>query len=240
MKHCEIVCDLLPLYIEDMTSQGSKEFIRDHLSCCNNCMEEYKRMTAPVLPQPDTNEKWKSALEAQRQAEKKQKWHSILLWGVLLLALLALGVPQLKHYINTHKTTTHKITSMEAEEILTLCPAVVPTEKELYFLSRASTLPILTETGRVIPEEEFAPYRDGLIPSEAQIGYIDGGKYYLSIDYFVDSQRTSLTYTDEDMDGTFDSLQKFIHPPYQEGFDMPYYSATYITRTATTQYEMHE
>lgn len=240
MKHCEIVRDLLPLYIEDMTSQGSEDFIRDHLSCCSSCMEEYKRMAAPVLPQPEPNEKWKAALEAQRQTEKKQKRRSILLWSVLLLALLALGVPQLKHYINTHKTTTQKITSMEAEEILTLCPAVVPTAEELDFMSWGATLPFLTNTDRSILPEEFMPYRLGLIPEDARIGELWGRKQIWTIDYFYDNKRIMLVYYDEDMDGIYDQLEKFVSPHhFENNHSMPFYSATYNRKIATTQYTMY-
>lgn len=240
MNYCEIVRDLLPLYIEDITAPGTTEFIREHLSCCPECMEEYRRMTIPTSPLPDPNEKWKSALEAQRKAEKKQKRRSILLWSILLFAIMALSVPQVKHYINTHKTTAQKVTAIEAEEILTLCPAVVPTEEELYFLTRISALPILTEASQVISEEAFAPYRDDLIPPEASLGYIDGNQYYLIIDYFVGDQHVGLSYTDKDMDGTFELLTKYVHPGYQEDTNTPYYSATYHSHTATTLYEKHQ
>lgn len=240
MNHCEIVRDLLPLYIEDITAPGTTEYMREHLSCCPECMEAYRRMTIPAPPLPDPNEKWKSALEAQRKAEKKQKRRSILLWGILLFAILALSVPQLKHYIDTHKTTPQKVTTIEAEEILTLCPTVVPTEEELYFLTRISALPILTESDRLIQEEELLPFCTDLIPPEASLGYIDGNQYYLIIEYFVGDQYVSISYTDKDMDGTFELLTKFVHPGYQEDTNAPYYSATYYSHTATTIYEKHQ
>ena len=240
MNHCEIVRDLLPLYIEDITASGTTEYVREHLSCCSACMEEYRRMTAPASPLPDPNEKWKDALEAQRQAERRQKRRSIILWSILLLAILALSVPQLKHYINTHKTIPHKVTAIEAEEILSLCPAVVPTEEELYFLTQVSTLPILTETDRPIPEEELLPFCTDLIPPEASLGYIDGNQYYLIIGYFVGDQRVSISYTDKDMDGTFELLTKYVHQAHQENTNAPYYSATYYSLTATTIYEKHQ
>lgn len=240
MNHCEIVRDLLPLYIEDITATGTTEYIREHLSCCPECMEAYRRMAIPAPPLPDPNEKWKSALEAQRKAEKKQKHRNILLWSILLFAILALSVPQLRLYINTHKTTPQKVTTIEAEEILTLCPAVVPTEEELYFLTQVSALPILTETDRLIPKEEFIPFSSGLLPPEARVGYIDGNQYYLIIEYFVGDRYVSISYTDKDMDGTFELLTKYVHPAHQEDGNTPYYSATYYSHTATTQYEMHQ
>ncbi len=240
MNHCEIVRDLLPLYIEDITATGTAEYIREHLSCCPECMEEYRRMTIPAPPLPDPNEKWKAALEAQRQAERRQKRRSIILWSILLLAILALSVPQLKHYINTHKATTHKVPTIEAEEILTLCPTVIPTEEELYFLTRISALPILTETGRPIPEESLLPLCADLLPPEARLGEVDGSKYYLYIDYFAEDRYVSLSYTDRDMDGTFEFLTKYVHPNHLDVNSTLYYSATYCSHTATTIYEKHQ
>ena len=240
MNHCEIVRDLLPLYIEDITATGTAEYIREHLSCCPECMEEYRRMTAPATILPDHNEKWKVAFEVQRHAERKQKCRSFLLWSILLAVIMALSIPQLKHYISTHKTTSHNVTTIEAEEILTLCPAVVPTEEELRFLTQVSALPILTETGRPIPEESLLALCADLLPPEARLGEVDGRKYYLHIDYFAEDRYVSLSYTDRDMDGTFEFLTKYVHPNHLNVNSTLYYSATYCSHTATTQYEIHQ
>lgn len=237
MKHCEIVRDLLPLYIEDMTSQGSGKFIRDHLAHCSSCKEEYERMTAPELPQTDPYEKWKIALQKE---EKRQRRRKIITWALVLLVILCLIAPHLKRYLDTHRTTPQIITPIAPEEILKLCPTVVPTEAELRSLPWASTLPILTDTSRSISEEEFAPYRDEILPPDARIGAIDGWKQVFSIDYFLEGQRIMLVYRDADGNGSFDTLEKLVNPNYFNGEDNPFYSATYSTRTATTQYEMYE
>lgn len=36
-KKCDIVKDLLPLYVDDVVSDGSKEFIKEHLKNCEEC-----------------------------------------------------------------------------------------------------------------------------------------------------------------------------------------------------------
>ena len=43
-KKCNIVQDLLPLYVEDMASADSVAFIHEHLRLCPGCYAEYKRM----------------------------------------------------------------------------------------------------------------------------------------------------------------------------------------------------
>ena len=42
---CEIVRDLLPLYIDDMVSDVSKKSINNHLEHCITCSETYRDMT---------------------------------------------------------------------------------------------------------------------------------------------------------------------------------------------------
>ena len=41
---CCVVRDLLPLYIEDMVSQQTAEYIRQHLAECPDCQKEYKEL----------------------------------------------------------------------------------------------------------------------------------------------------------------------------------------------------
>lgn len=45
MKYnCEIIRDLLPLYIDDVASHGSRQMVEDHLDECADCRDMLKRM----------------------------------------------------------------------------------------------------------------------------------------------------------------------------------------------------
>ena len=45
MKYpCEIINDLLPLYIDDLCNEKSKEVIKEHLSSCESCKRNYEKM----------------------------------------------------------------------------------------------------------------------------------------------------------------------------------------------------
>lgn len=48
MSECKIVEDLLPLYIEELTSSETSSFVKVHLQGCEKCAKAYRRMTAPV------------------------------------------------------------------------------------------------------------------------------------------------------------------------------------------------
>ena len=45
MKYpCEIINDLLPLYIDDLCNEKSKEVIKEHLSSCERCKQNYEKI----------------------------------------------------------------------------------------------------------------------------------------------------------------------------------------------------
>lgn len=41
---CDIVRDLLPLYIEKLTSEGSNQFIEEHLYSCDECVSYFENI----------------------------------------------------------------------------------------------------------------------------------------------------------------------------------------------------
>jgi predicted anti-sigma-YlaC factor YlaD len=41
-KDCEIVNDLLPLYIDDVCSKSSRGLVEEHLKNCKNCKKSFK------------------------------------------------------------------------------------------------------------------------------------------------------------------------------------------------------
>lgn len=44
MDECSIVYDLLPLYIDELTSTQNSKMIEEHLKTCTNCQNEYNRL----------------------------------------------------------------------------------------------------------------------------------------------------------------------------------------------------
>ena len=237
MKHCAIVRDLLPMYIEELTSEESTAFVREHLSQCDECRAEYERMTAPTPPPAPS--KWGSWKDACQKEIKKQRRRTILL-VLLCIALLWWGIAYVADYRSRFHAVHTVSTLLTPEEVLTLCPEVIPTREELDFLTWGADLPFLSDTNRVISEEEFAPYRDRLLPQEAVIRDICTNGHYLTIVYDIAGQRIWLNYRDEDEDGTFDALDKYFTPDIFAESPEPWYSAEYRTKTVTTQYEKHE
>lgn len=49
MKYeCDIVKDLMPLYIDDVLSENSKMFVKDHIDSCEACRKFYEKLSSEI------------------------------------------------------------------------------------------------------------------------------------------------------------------------------------------------
>ena len=93
-RQCEIVQDLLPLYAENMVSEGSRKMIEEHLPGCGDCTAAYQKLIAPD-PALTLH---KSEAESLKKFEKKRKmrlgWKIalIVIGAVILQYLLVFGL----------------------------------------------------------------------------------------------------------------------------------------------------
>jgi len=90
MKHelpCEVVKDVLPLYIDGLTSEETKQYVTEHLSTCGACKKTYDGMIGLEESQqvPDFAEK------AEVDFLKKQKRKNRNVVALLLATVLAAG-----------------------------------------------------------------------------------------------------------------------------------------------------
>ncbi|WP_313162793.1 zf-HC2 domain-containing protein [Sedimentibacter sp.] len=53
--NCNIIKDLLPLYIDNLTSNESNEIIEEHLNSCNECQIVYEQMNTPIEAEQEQN-----------------------------------------------------------------------------------------------------------------------------------------------------------------------------------------
>lgn len=67
---CEIVRDLLPLYIDDACSEGSRRLVREHLKNCAECEKEYRLMMQPAKEEQTEDF---AAVEEQLLKEGKER-----------------------------------------------------------------------------------------------------------------------------------------------------------------------
>lgn len=45
---CDIVKDLMPLYIDDLLSENSKKFVEDHMDSCESCKKYYEKLSSEI------------------------------------------------------------------------------------------------------------------------------------------------------------------------------------------------
>lgn len=46
---CDIIKDILPLYLDGVVSNATKEMVEEHLSACNSCRKEAEIMKQDVI-----------------------------------------------------------------------------------------------------------------------------------------------------------------------------------------------
>ena len=99
-QECSIVRDLLPLYVENMVSPETAEFVGEHLKTCERCQGEYQSLRQPPDVTPRAQEERPEAplRRLQRKLLLKRIQSALLAGGFVLVVLLSafaiLSVPR--------------------------------------------------------------------------------------------------------------------------------------------------
>lgn len=91
---CKIVQDLLPNYVDKLTSESTNEFIKEHLKECKKCREVYEKMSEQIDLDYNIENK---EVKCMKKVHKK-----ILIMGIIILTLAI--VVSISLYIN-YKTS---------------------------------------------------------------------------------------------------------------------------------------
>ncbi|WP_176222268.1 zf-HC2 domain-containing protein [Tuberibacillus sp. Marseille-P3662] len=92
-KHCEIIEDLLPLYVDQVTNTETKMFVTDHLTECERCRqikaELLKNKSYAVnMMQPSPTEPSPYELAFVKHIQKSRRWSGASF--ILLIFLFSL------------------------------------------------------------------------------------------------------------------------------------------------------
>ena len=85
--HCDVIKDLLPLYVEGMVSAQTRTLVQEHLAICESCNKEWEEMREPAALPPDVNI---LPLQQIKAALRRKKMLTILL--SVILTLIALSI----------------------------------------------------------------------------------------------------------------------------------------------------
>ena len=238
MKHCHIILDLLPLYIEDMVSPETAEVVRDHISSCPHCREAWEQMNRPTTQASPSHEEWKTALKKEQRRNLFRNTPLWILTGLLLLSLTA-GYLLYDDYSNRFQKHPMVETLMDPKEILSLCPQVIPTADELSIMEEEFLLSSLSSDQQILAPEVYRQFTERAVPHDAVIGEIIGSSSQLTMDYFYRNQRIILVYSDSDLDGTLNELRKYVSHSDKEANAL-FYGSVYNPSTDTTLYSRFE
>ena len=87
MEQCEIIRDLLPIYIDGLASEETAKLVENHLARCKACRTILERMKTPVPEyDPVKNAEFRQVLKKQRNRTTRK----IVLFSVLAVILAAL------------------------------------------------------------------------------------------------------------------------------------------------------
>lgn len=90
--NCSIVTDILPLYIDNVVSEETGIFIKEHLSHCEHCRREYEKLSKNVVIADNVFVRLKEA-EPLRSFKKQIRRIRVLTISALLILILLLIVP---------------------------------------------------------------------------------------------------------------------------------------------------
>lgn len=85
-KNCKIFQDLLPSYIERVTSEETNQFMEEHLSSCEECKKIYEEMTAELKKDVVKNTE---VVKTIKKYKRKIRNLKIFIWTVIVLIILA-------------------------------------------------------------------------------------------------------------------------------------------------------
>lgn len=88
---CNIIRDLLPLYVDDVLSIDSKDFVESHLKDCSDCKKEYELMKEDlVIPRENRDNSLKSIKKTLKSKKIKNIVLTIILTSIIIISSIEL------------------------------------------------------------------------------------------------------------------------------------------------------
>ena len=95
-NECNIVRDILPLYVEDMVSEETAKFVKEHLENCPECTKEFEDMKAGTKVEKISNETQNhleaEVLKSMQTIRKRFQKKAIRIGAIIAAIVIALGV----------------------------------------------------------------------------------------------------------------------------------------------------
>ena len=99
-KDCKIILDLLPNYVEKVTSKETNSYIEEHLKNCDECKKAYTSMTEDLNIQVNNEEK---EIKYLKKFHKQLKVLKFIILIVVLFLVVSVGRKTIILYSIDHK-----------------------------------------------------------------------------------------------------------------------------------------
>lgn len=100
-KQCEIVRDILPLYVDGACSEASTEMIKEHLETCADCRAIYEQMCSHT--NEDILQKEKDGVIARHEKTEKKKSRRRIVFVSVFVASVCLVLCIMLHYFPVYR-----------------------------------------------------------------------------------------------------------------------------------------
>ena len=88
---CDIIKDVLPLYLDGVVSEATKEMVEEHLSSCDSCKKEAEILKQDIVLPSTKNIQLSEARVLKKLKSKFQKKNTIIFVSSVIIAVL-LGI----------------------------------------------------------------------------------------------------------------------------------------------------
>lgn len=81
---CNVIKDILPLYVEDLASEDTRKVVDEHIDQCHNCKKELEDMQVSTITPIDTDMR---PLEKIRDSMRRKKLQTILFTSIITIVI---------------------------------------------------------------------------------------------------------------------------------------------------------
>jgi hypothetical protein len=84
---CNVICDMLELYVDDVVSEDTRIVIQDHLSECAECKNKYEQIKRNIVIPADTNTKLLDNIKKKIKRKKIMVSAVSIIFSIMLMFL---------------------------------------------------------------------------------------------------------------------------------------------------------
>ncbi len=141
-KTCEIVQDLLPLYVDDVCSEASREMIRKHLPGCPECAGVLKKLKNDDIEEVLTEEREEVIRQQRKFFKRRSSLAGMILAVIFMIPVLICLIVNLAHGLPLSWFFIVLVSLLLAASLV-IVPLMAPKNKGLWTLGLGTASLIL-------------------------------------------------------------------------------------------------